>query len=60
MGELLQPGRPSSAALKLALSRRSANGDSASISRHHATVSSSSRSSGTTVLTSPMSSACWA
>ena len=33
------PARPSSAALKLAFSRRSANGDRASISRHHATVS---------------------
>ena len=49
------PARPSSAALKLAFSRRSANGESASISRHHCTVSSSRRSSGTTVLTSPIS-----
>ena len=49
------PTSPSSAALKLAFSSRSANGESASISRHHATVSSSRRSSGTTVLTIPIS-----
>ena len=36
------PASPSSAALKLAFSSRSANGDSSSISRHQRTVSSSS------------------
>ena len=51
------PASPSSAALKLALSRRSENGESSSISRHHATVSRSSSSSGTTAFTRPMSSA---
>ena len=48
---------PSSDALKLALRSRKAKGESWSISRHQATVSSSSRSSGTTVFTSPISSA---
>ena len=61
MGELLDPGRSRPrAAWKLAFSSRSANGESASISRHQATVSSSSCSSGTTVLTRPISSACCA
>ena len=54
------PARPSSSALKHALSSRSDSGDSASISRHHCTVSSSSWSSGTTALTRPQSSACCA
>src|SRR3954464_11439705 len=36
--EVLRPARPSSVALKLAFRSRSANGDSASISRHHWTV----------------------
>jgi hypothetical protein len=44
--------------LKLALTRRSAKGESSSISRHHLTVSASSSGSGTTVLTRPISRAC--
>src|SRR5918993_986832 len=51
------PANPSSWAWKLALRRRSANGDRSNISRHQRTVSSSSAASGTTVLTSPISSA---
>ena len=45
---------PSSAALKLAFSRRSDEGGEAGISRHQATVSRSRSASGTTVLTSPI------
>src|SRR5918994_769814 len=51
------PAKPSSWAWKLVFSRRSANGDRSSISLHQRTVSSSSVASGTTVLTSPISSA---
>ena len=54
------PLSPSSAAWKLAFSSRSAKGESSSISRHQRTVSASSSSSGTTVFTSPISSACCA
>ena len=54
------PAWPSSAALKLRFSIRSASGLSWSISSHHFTVSSSRRASGTTAFTSPMESACWA
>ena len=48
---------PSSAALHDALIMRSASGLCSSIRAHHATVSTSRSSSGTTVLTRPMSSA---
>ena len=51
------PRSPSSSALKLDLSSRSASGERASISRHQATVSRSRSASGTTALTSPISSA---
>src|SRR5215210_987067 len=51
------PAKPSSWAWKLAFRSRSANGERSSISRHQLTVSSSSLSSGTTVLTRPISSA---
>src|SRR5215212_6735968 len=51
------PANPSSWAWKLAFKRRSANGERFNISRHQRTVSSSSVASGTTSLTSPISSA---
>src|ERR671910_945101 len=51
------PAKPSSWAWKLVFSRRRANGERSSISLHQRTVSSSSAASGTTVLTSPISSA---
>src|SRR5215208_6633676 len=51
------PAKPSSWAWKLAFRSRSANGERSSISRHQRTVSSSSVASGTTSLTSPISSA---
>ena len=53
------PARPSSAALKPALSIRRAIGESDMIWRHQATVSVSRSARGTTVLTSPQSRA-WA
>lgn len=52
------PACPSSAAFSADLSTRSAVGLLRSISRHHTSVSSSSRASGTTVFTRPMASAC--
>jgi hypothetical protein len=51
------PASPSSVALKLAFSKRSDRGERAAISRHQAMVSRSRSPSGTTVLTSPISSA---
>ena len=60
MGELLDACVTVLVRVKLAFIRRSAMGDSASISRHHFTVSRSRSASGTTALTRPISSACWA
>src|SRR5438552_18546777 len=54
------PANPSSAALRPALSMRRASGLSSSMRRRHARVSASRSASGTSLLTSPMSSACWA
>src|SRR5215469_1477360 len=54
------PAAPSVAVVRAPLSIRRASGDLASSSRDQPTVSSSSRSSGTTALTSPISSACCA
>jgi len=54
------PARVSESMLKDCLAMASAVGDFSSSSRHHCSTSVRSWASGTTLLTSPISSACWA